>query len=575
MKFGAVLVTCMAAMAMMASTAFAETTDYDSTSLDSRTFADSDGGWVGTTSYDTLICLPGLTCPSVDTAFVPSGGAQGAGDGYLNSHLTGLTSLLTNTIVDLRSPGFVYNGAEGLAPTTLTFSLDRRTDAQALLQLLNSAQYRVTLDDVTAGTSLTVLSPTPLTNAPAWTTIPSIPVDPAQLTMGDTYRIHIRSDLNIPVGVIPDADFSWDNVVLHASTQALPDDGDGDGIPDETDNCPTVSNHNQADSDGDGIGDACDDVDGNDTDGDGIPNGTDNCPAVANNNQADSDGDGIGDACDGANANDTDGDGIPNGTDNCPTVSNNNQADSDGDGVGDACDGANANDTDGDGVPNATDNCAAVANNDQTDTDGDGIGDACDDVNGNDGDGDGVPNGTDNCPATANHSQADSDGDGIGDACDDTPHGPDSDGDGVPTATDNCPNTANANQADTDHDGIGDACDSTPKGEVKSDTSFGVGGQNIAVLSGSRLLVQVKCPKLSPKPCRFVVTGLGAGPGSGAITAKARKKVKPGRKRVLSLTIKPFAQAQVNSAQTLTFRQKRTVQGKVKIKFRNLRVVHL
>ena len=37
-----------------------------------------------------------------------------------------------------------------------------------------------------------------------------------------------------------------------------PSDGDGDGVDDGVDNCPTVPNANQADADGDGIGDACD-----------------------------------------------------------------------------------------------------------------------------------------------------------------------------------------------------------------------------------------------------------------------------------------------------------------------------
>ena len=73
-----------------------------------------------------------------------------------------------------------------------------------------------------------------------------------------------------------------------------PPDRDGDGVPDDQDNCPDVRNSDQADQDGDGIGDACDD----DRDGDTIPNATDNCPDTPNMDQSDVDQDGIGDACD-------------------------------------------------------------------------------------------------------------------------------------------------------------------------------------------------------------------------------------------------------------------------------------
>ncbi len=78
--------------------------------------------------------------------------------------------------------------------------------------------------------------------------------------------------------------------------QGQPGDFDGDGIPDGTDNCPTVPNPDQADTDGDGIGDCCD-SDAPDQDGDGIANSCDNCPAVYNADQTDTDADGIGDAC--------------------------------------------------------------------------------------------------------------------------------------------------------------------------------------------------------------------------------------------------------------------------------------
>lgn len=93
-------------------------------------------------------------------------------------------------------------------------------------------------------------------------------------------------------------------------------DNDNDGIPDATDNCPTVANADQLDTDGDGVGDACD-----------------NCSAVANPYDVDTDADGIMDA-----QLDTDGDGLGDSCDNCPFMSNPGQEDADGDLIGDVCD---------------------------------------------------------------------------------------------------------------------------------------------------------------------------------------------------------------------------------------------
>lgn len=58
-------------------------------------------------------------------------------------------------------------------------------------------------------------------------------------------------------------------------------DRDSDGKPDASDNCPDVSNPDQADEDGDAVGNVCD-----------------NCPHLPNANQADGEADGVGDVCD-------------------------------------------------------------------------------------------------------------------------------------------------------------------------------------------------------------------------------------------------------------------------------------
>ena len=257
---------------------------------------------------------------------------------------------------------------------------------------------------------------------------------------GGPFRIGFRyTGLDGDLGVI-------DDVLIEGASGPLPNDCNGNGIPDECDiatedggycpcdGCPTVCS---ADCQPNGVPDECDIAEGTsqDDDQDGIPQECDNCPDDYNPGQANSDGDTHGDACD-----------------NCPTVDNQNQANSDNDSHGDACDNCptvdneNQANSDNDSHGDACDNCPTVDNENQANGDGDSYGDACD-----------------NCPEDWNEDQADGDQDTVGDVCDNCIDVPnplqtnsdvtaDPPGDTLGDACDNCPVLANEDQADADGD---------------------------------------------------------------------------------------------------------------------------
>ncbi len=93
---------------------------------------------------------------------------------------------------------------------------------------------------------------------------------------------------------------------------SFPEDFDEDGLNNDVDNCPFISNASQSDSDEDRVGNKCDNAsevknaNQYDTDFDGVGDIIDNCMLMPNPDQKDRDKDGYGDECDNANAQDID-----------------------------------------------------------------------------------------------------------------------------------------------------------------------------------------------------------------------------------------------------------------------------
>ncbi len=283
-----------------------------------------------------------------------------------------------------------------------------------------------------------------------------------------------------------------------------PKDDDGDGVPDDQDNCsPSNPDHGctgdechnpkqngtQPDCDGDGKGNKCDD----DWDEDGVADGIDNCAPPhdvcdssvlltygnadqKNTDEADEATTKYGDLCDDdldgdGITNHDNGDGVPNEgepdnpctggattncDDNCPEQPNADQKDEDEDGEGAICDTDDTpavDDTDGDGVNDDTDNCVSVPNgpneDNNKDTDGDGHGDACD----SDKDDDGLPNEQDTGECL-NELDADSDDDGLKDG--------NKDGNADPCPCDPDLECGASDPTDVDGDGILNEDDNCP-----------------------------------------------------------------------------------------------------------------
>ena len=218
-----------------------------------------------------------------------------------------------------------------------------------------------------------------------------------------------------------------------------------------------------------------------DQDGDGIADQEDNCPLVSNPNQANHDNDTMGNSCD----EDDDNDSIPDNLDDCatgdivwsPTLS----TDHDGDGCRDYSEDY---DDDGDGVIDSGDGCSTGelgwTSNSDSDYDNDGCKDLTEDM---DDDNDNICDsgwnedwdcmlstaGVDLCPESHPTFDSISSNDGDQDGCEDRNEDEDDDNDGFLDKQDDCPidyGLSNTGRLfgcpDFDEDGHADSIDEFP-----------------------------------------------------------------------------------------------------------------
>ena len=189
------------------------------------------------------------------------------------------------------------------------------------------------------------------------------------------FEILAAADINLNRGDRPaftsPADWAlWFS--LQKTGSVVPQDRDGDGIPDKEDLCPDEPEDLDGFEDEDGCPDG-------DNDSDGVPDKDDKCPDLAEDPDGFEDNDGCPDL-------DNDQDGIPDAQDRCPNEPEDFDGEEDEDGCPDL-----VQDSDNDGIADDLDRCPLQAE----DIDGFQDEDGCPDL---DNDLDGIPDETDQCP---------------------------------------------------------------------------------------------------------------------------------------------------------------------------------
>ena len=185
-----------------------------------RDFGDSLGGWKARNQYKGL-CIQTLTCPPLRNSHGSTGGASGAGDGFLLTALMDLTGLVSEERVFWEGPVFKWRGVDNEEPDGIRFTIDRKTNLQALLLLGGSATYRVDAIDATNGANVAqvIVPKRNLDGTTSWRREGPFTVARDALKLGNRYFIRITTVFNTNAQVIDNGANAYDNVILTAKAK--------------------------------------------------------------------------------------------------------------------------------------------------------------------------------------------------------------------------------------------------------------------------------------------------------------------------------------------------------------------
>ena len=196
-----------------------------------------------------------------------------------NTAVTGISKIgaLSNpgTIL-VKCGGSITNSATILINAPINQCAFSITDATPVLEGnvgTTIAQFNVTIADTTHPGTLSVTYATANGNATLLSNdYVAIAPTPLSFAPGQFFRLvnvtvngdvlfetneHFFVNLSSPSGASNAIIFDPQGIGVILNDDILPD-GDGDGIPDQSDNCPASANPLQQDTDGDGLGNACD-----------------------------------------------------------------------------------------------------------------------------------------------------------------------------------------------------------------------------------------------------------------------------------------------------------------------------